>query len=29
MGEDNAVLAVETERQEEKYYPIEISHLKE
>ena len=29
MGEDNAVLAVDTERQEENFYPAEISHLKE
>ncbi len=29
MGEDNAVLAVDRERQEEKCRPIEISHLKE
>lgn len=29
MGEDNAVLAVDTERQKEKLYPVEISHLEE
>lgn len=29
MGEDNAVLAVDKERQEENFYPVEISHLKE
>lgn len=29
MGEDNAVLAVDTKRQEENFYPAEIRHLKE
>lgn len=29
MGKDNAVLAVDTERQEEKCCPVEITHLKE
>jgi DUF971 family protein len=29
MGEGNAVLAVDTERQEEKCCPVEITHLKE
>jgi len=29
MGEGNAVLAVDTERQEENFYPVEITHLKE
>jgi len=29
MGEDNAVLAVDTERQEENFYPVEVTQLKE
>jgi len=29
MGEGKAVLAVDIERQEEKYCPVEIAHLKE